>query len=192
VGVPADTLILPGVDHNQDVSMKSPFLVDSARICWAVSLSMTIVGPRQSGHVQVPRIGCGAVGGEGECGRGLVSRVCLHRVDNPVRWRLARKPKKRMRTKPRGSVCNRNRHRWTSIRCPLNSKCRFQSSTVGIKKHIRATRAQAKPSAVPVGENLPMKPEEIEIGRVSGWNLSRSMSGFRVNPTRIWLVESAA
>ena len=119
-GVPADTLRLPGLDHDQDVSLKSRF--DSARICWAVSLSMTIIGPPQSGQVQVPRVGCGAVGGEGECGRGLVSRVWRHRVNNPARRRLARKPKERMRTKPRGSVCSRNRRRNSSA-VTVMSRC---------------------------------------------------------------------
>jgi hypothetical protein len=54
VGVLADTLILAGVDHNQDVSMKSPFLVDSARICRAVSLSMTTIVPPQSFPLRLP------------------------------------------------------------------------------------------------------------------------------------------
>src|SRR5579859_1647311 len=81
----------------------------------AVSLSITLMGPPQTGQVQKARVsaslGMGWVLG---CDFGTEFSNCEHSGSNAVRWQLARKPKLRMRTKPRGSTWRRNRRKNSS------------------------------------------------------------------------------
>src|SRR5579859_2920645 len=48
------------------------------------------------------------------CDFGTEFSNCEHSGSNAVRWQLARKPKLRMRTKPRGSTWRRNRRKNSS------------------------------------------------------------------------------
>src|SRR6266851_6028433 len=73
-----------------------------------------IMVPPQHGHGQVLRAGAAAVW-VGE--RGLVTSASNWRqtVMSCPRRRADRKPKWRMRTKPRGNTCSRNRRRNSSV-----------------------------------------------------------------------------
>ncbi len=88
---------------------RSEFGGERRSSCAGVSRSMTCIGPPQSGHF-------GRL-----CDRGawVVGSVALLRSlkqsgSSVARCRLARKPKLRMRTKPRGSRCRRKRRRNSS------------------------------------------------------------------------------
>ena len=75
---------------------------------------MITMVPPQHGHGQVTTDGGVAVG-VGERGRGFSASTCRQTAMELRRRRADRKPKWRMRTKPCGNTCSRNRRRnsWT-------------------------------------------------------------------------------
>src|SRR5260370_33466789 len=87
---------------------------DRRRICLAVSFSMGLVVPPQHGHGQVVA-GGGVVVGIAERGRGASASTRRLTAMYSRRRRADRKPKWRMRTKPRGNTCSRNRRRNSSV-----------------------------------------------------------------------------
>ena len=113
VGESVAAVVWPVVDRYQDVSTRALLLCISSSICRAVSLSMTVMGPPQCGQTQ--RAGGFAVIFDGaEIGRAPVASSCWQSGNVAARRRLARKSKKRMRMKPRGSVCSRKRRKNSS------------------------------------------------------------------------------
>src|SRR5450755_3449959 len=101
----------PVVNGDRDVSTKALCL--SSRICREVSLSTTVIGPPQCGQTHSAG-GHAAVLGGGEVDCGSASSSCWQSGNEAVRRRLARKPKKRTRMKPRGNVGSRKRRRNSS------------------------------------------------------------------------------
>lgn len=76
---------------------------------------MTTMGPPHKEHRQSGIDGillCGIAAGS-DAG-GMAESTCLQTGNSVPRRRLARKPKCRMRTNPRGSTCSRNRRKNSS------------------------------------------------------------------------------
>ena len=87
---------------------------DRSRSCWAVSFSTSTIGPPQQGQRQVARVAVLTGSTTDELESAEVVSNCWHKGNSFERRRLARKPKLRMRTKPRGNTCRKNRRRNSS------------------------------------------------------------------------------
>jgi hypothetical protein len=102
----------PRLDSAQEVSTKLRKSTAPGTSCSAVSLSMINMDPPQTG--QDHEGGGWGEAGHGEDGVGLAGSSCRQRGKRVARRRLARKPKKRMRTKPLGSTWSRKRRKNSS------------------------------------------------------------------------------
>src|SRR6185312_2312221 len=115
-------LMATGIGAHQELSRRFLLSENGEEICATVSLSMSSMGPPQRGHRQSADEEEASRTASAELGYDAIFNSCWHSGRDALRRRFARKPKKRMRTKPCGSTWRRKRRRNSSA-VTVMSRC---------------------------------------------------------------------